>query len=193
MMRRLLNVVPGLALALGGFFALAGFACTNQDTTATKASDAAPDFTGKGDDGKTYTLASLTEGGKTLVLYFVKNGCGANPTAVPLFKKMSAAFLKSDKVNFVVVFNDEKPAFDEFKKEFGVEFRALLDPKHEIIHAYKAKHSQGSAIVRDGKILKHWQGFSRSSLTETGETMAAATGTKFDVDLSDAPATESFG
>jgi len=184
---------PRFALALCSVLALAGFACTSQDTAAVKSDDAAPNFSGTGDDGKTYTLSSLTEGGKTLVLYFVKNGCSANPMAVPLFKKMSASFLKSDKVNFIVVFNDEKPAFDDFKKEFGVEFRAILDPKHEIIHAYKAKNSQGSAIVRDGKILKHWRGFSQGSLKETGEIMASATGTKFEVDMSDAPSRESFG
>ncbi|MBS1721972.1 MAG: redoxin domain-containing protein [Armatimonadetes bacterium] len=169
-----------------------GFTCSNggQDTQAL---GAAPDFSAQGSEGKSHTLASLTEGGKTLVLYFVKHGCGANPRAVPLFKAVGEPYMKDEKVEFRVVFNDDKAAFEEFQKEFDVEFKGLLDPTMDVIKKYKARSSQAAAVVQNGKIVKFWKGFSKGSLTEIGEILAKATGKPFEADLSRAPVNESYG
>jgi len=187
----LVSVVTTIALVT-----LMGSACTGQNPPGqlvTASQDAAKDFSGLGSDGKTHSLVSLTEGGRTLVLYFVKNGCGANPIAVPLFDKTSKSFLKSEKVNFVAVFNDDLETFKEFKKEYGVEFLGILDPNHEVIKAYGIKTSQGAVAIQDGKIVKSWKSYGQKSQTELGEFMAKANGSKFETDLSDAPKSESFG
>lgn len=181
-------------LAVGSVLAATGMKCGSQDPSRepSEANSAKP-FSAIGSDGKNHTLESLTADGKSLVLYFVKHGCGANPDAVPLFKKLSEPFIDAKKVNFVAVFNADQGTFDQFKAGFGVKFLTLFDPKHEIIKAYGIESSQGSMLIQDGKIVKFWRGYSKTSLKEAGDLMARAEGNGFELDFSNASSRERFG
>jgi peroxiredoxin len=175
---------------------LFGFSWQTDGTPAVQDSgilEAAKDFAATSDDGKTLTLANLTESGKTLVLYFVKRDCGSNSFAVPLFTAVASPYLKSSKVSFVTVMNADKEGYEGWKKEFGAPFRGLLDPDYKVIKSYAVRSSQASMVIKDGKIVTFWRGFSKSNLAELGGMLAEASGIKFDADLSGAPARESYG
>lgn len=140
------------------------------DDTAKKA----PDFSAKGTDGKTHTLASLTKKDKALVLYFIGNTCPVNAEAIPFYKEISKAY--KGKVNFVGVIDADEEVYKDWQKEFGTKFTVLYDPDLEIIKKYKAIASPWSILISpDGEIVKTYSGFSGKSLQSLSDEMAKFT------------------
>ena len=152
----------------------------------------APDFSAKANDGKTYTLKSLT-GDKTLVLYFISWSCPVNAEAVPYYKQIQAAY--KGKVNFVGVFNGDKELLAEWQKDHDVKFPILFDPEMEIIRSYKAIASPWVAVVNPkGERTVTQSGYSIARLDELNGLMSKAAGMQAaKIDTKGAPVEEAFG
>ena len=178
------------ALAVFGLLAVGAFA--RQDHDLIKAGDKAPDFSVVGTDGKTHTIASLTKDGPVF-LYFVKQNCGANPLAVPLFNQLYGAYGK--KAQFVGVMDADKGGFDDWKSTFKGQFVTLLDKNEKIIHGYGVAFSQTTVMIgKDGKVAKVFPGFGKESMSSLNASLAGAAKVGVqNVDLSNAPTRPRFG
>jgi peroxiredoxin len=182
--KAILAVVGALAVGVS-------VACMQVPVEAQKADAKAPAFESKASDGKTYTLAQLTEK-KPVFLYFVKRNCGSNPMSVKLYNRLFEAY--KGKANFVAVINTNEEGYKSFVGEYKAPFIGILDPKKDVIHAYGIKASQTVVMVdKDGKRTK-FGGFGKQSLTELNLAMAKSLGVEAaKVDLSDAPDGVAYG
>ena len=139
--------------------------------------EAAPDFNVKANDGKTYTLASVTKKGPA-VLYFIKTGCPTNDQAIKYYIRIANAY-KGAKVPFIGVINANLDGFKAWNAGFKVPFPVLLDPDETIIKSWKAQRSPWVIMVgKDKKIMKEWTGYSSPYLKELGELIAKNSGVK---------------
>jgi peroxiredoxin len=158
-----------------------------------KAGEKAPAFSAKANDGKTYTLASVTKKGPA-VLYFIKTDCPTNEQAVKYYLRIAEAY-KGSKVPFIGVINGDENACKEWNKAFNVKFPILLDPEMKIIRSWKAERSPWVIMVgKDGKIVKEWPGYSNAYLTELSGLIAKGAGVKTKkCDFSGSPTNPRYG
>ena len=134
----------------------------------------APDFSLKGTDGKTHTLASYK--GKTLVLYFypkddtpgcTKEACGFRDHFAALKKKAVILGISKDGI----------ASHEEFAARYKLPFTLLSDPDTAVMKAYGAwgqKLMYGKPVTGtirstvvigpDGTILKHWPAVKKAEL-----------------------------
>jgi peroxiredoxin Q/BCP len=129
---------------------------------------AAPKFSLKGDDGKTYKLAEMT--GKPVVVYFYPKddtpGCTIEACA---FRDRKSEI---EKLGAVVlgVSPDDAESHAKFRKKFDLNFPLLVDTDHKLADqfgAWREKNMYGKksmGVVRstfligpDGKIAKAWK------------------------------------
>ncbi len=152
----------------------------------------APAFSAKANDGKTYSLKSLT-GGKTLVLYFIQTTCPVNADALSYYKQIGTAY--KDKVNFVGVIDTDEAGFADWQKEFGAKFPVVFDEGKTIIRSYEAIASPWIVVVNPkGEVSTVHKGYSVGRLNELNTLMAAAAGVKAaKIDTKGAPTSEAFG
>jgi len=179
-------------LATVGIVAV-GLVLAQEDlTNGLKAGVSAPTFQANASDGKSYSLKSLTEKGPAF-LYFVKDGCSANPFSVKYFNRLYNAY--KGKVRFIAVMNSGKDAYASFVKDYGAPFPGLLDPDEKIIQAYSVHHSQTVVMVgKDGKVAKTFQGYGKDSLSQLNASLAgAAKSAVLKVDLAGAPSGTAYG
>lgn len=169
------------------------FASSSAPARGDDAKKKAPDFSAKGTDGKTHTLASLTKKDTALVLYFIGNTCPTNAEAVPFYKEISKAY--KGKVNFVGVIDADEETYKDWQNEFKTKFTVLYDPDLEIIKKYKALASPWAVLVSpDGEIVKKYAGFSGKSLQSLSNEMAKFTKTKAaTINTKGAPEDDVFG
>jgi thiol-disulfide isomerase/thioredoxin len=127
---------------------------------AAKPGDAAPDFTLTDSDGKSWSLAELTAGGKIVILEWFSPGCPAckayyEPGAdgAPARMEQIIASVAGEDVLWFAV-NSGDPAKDgnpehtaAIKAEWGVSAPILLDPTGEIGKSYGAQRTPHIAIV----------------------------------------------
>lgn len=151
-----------------------------------------PKFSLTGTDGKTHTPETLTENGPAFV-YFVKEVCTANPRALPLYNELYKAY--GDKINFVAVINSEKAAAEAWKKEFGADYVALLDPDMQVIKAFGLDQSQHTFLInKEGKIEQAFHGFGQDALEPLSQEMAKVGGSDVaKLDFSNAPRRRAYG
>lgn len=170
-----------------------------QQTNATpaaagplEAGTKAPDFSLKGTDGKTYTLASLTERGPAFV-YFMKHNCSANPEAVPLMSALSNAY--AGKVNFVAVTTGDKEQAESEGAQYGFKPVQLLDKDHKLIAPFGLEASQHTYLIgQDGVIKEAFHGYGMESLTRLSKALAAEGKVEVaKVDLAGAPNRVAYG
>ena len=99
-----------------------------------KANDLAPKFTLAADDGSTVRLADLR--GQTVVLYFYPKddtpGCTKEACE---FRDRSKDLGKSDAV-VLGVSPDSVESHKKFREKYGLDFRLLSDPDHQVAEAY---------------------------------------------------------
>lgn len=157
-----------------------------------KAGATAPAFTATDDAGKSHTLASLTEKGPVF-LYFVKEFCSSNPSSVPEFRKIHAAY--KDKANFVGVINATADAATKWKAENKVEFPILADPDLKIIKGFGLTRSQYTFQVgKDGKVIEAYPGWGQNALNPVNVALAKSVEAEVaKLDFSEAPSGTSFG
>jgi peroxiredoxin len=158
-----------------------------------KAGEKAPNFSAKANDGKTYTLASVTKKGP-VVLYFIKLDCPTNDQAFKYYERIAEAY-KGTKTTFIGVINGDDFGCKEWTKSFKAKFPILLDPDMKIISSYRAQRSPWVIMVgKDGKIQKEWPGYSNGYLTELSNLMAKGAGVKTKkCDFSGSPTNPRYG
>lgn len=152
----------------------------------------APAFSATGSDGRTHTLESLTRN-RTLVLYFIKDGCPVNDQAIAHYVRLANAYGRS--VNFIGVFDGNAEAWRRYARSHNVRFTALLDPDLRIIRAFGAQRSPWVVVVRpDRNVSTIQRGFSTGLLTRLGSVLARAGGvTEARLTFPGAPTSERFG
>ncbi|MGV3616189.1 MAG: TlpA family protein disulfide reductase [Fimbriimonas sp.] len=177
------------ALAVGSFV----LSAVAQDPVemAQKRSKA-PAFKTTTSTGRTVTLAELRKKGPVF-LYFIKEHCGANPEAVPLFNAIARAH--AGKANLYLVIDTDKASYATWKKSFGTTTPALFDPQKKIIGDYGIDASQCAMMINpDGTVAKFFPGFGLDSLKSLNASLAGASKRPVPaVDLSKAPKDPRFG
>ena len=145
----------------------------------------APPFDAPAADGRRYRLDELSRRGP-LVLTFVKDGCPCSEAAQPFFNRLHAAYPEAEM--FGVIDVEAEPA-TRWAGRFHVTYPLLLDPGLGIIRAYNAENSAYVVLVdAQGRIRKHWPGYSAGMLRELGATLAGLIGTTDrPIDVADAP------
>ena len=161
----------GLAAIGGVFLGTCAFAQRDLPVGAK-----APNFSAKGTDGKTHSLASLTKKGATY-LYFIKIGCPVNHRAAPHFNKIASSY--GAQANMVGVINGSLEDAKAWAKEYGAKFTILADPDLKIIRAYGAQHSPwAAAVAKNGTVQKVWNSGSPTTLTALNKLAATTAGKK---------------
>lgn len=158
-----------------------------------KGGEAAPSFSAKGSDGKTYSLDSIKKK-SGFVLYFIKIGCPTNDQAVKFYNQIAKAY-QGKKVQFFGVINGDKAAYDEWQKQYKTPFVTLIDPELKIKEAFRVERSPWAFFVgADGKVAKEWVGYSTKDLNEMNKLMAKAAKTKeAKLNLAGCPSNTRFG
>lgn len=141
----------GLALALVAAPSLARAA-------ELKVGDAAPDFTMKGSDGKTYTLSDFKGKKAVVVAWFPKAFTGGCTAECKSFKELSSS-LKDMDVAYFTASTDKVDDNTKFADSLSVDYPILSDPDKTVANAYGVINPQrGFAnrwtfyIDKDGKI-----------------------------------------
>lgn len=170
-----ISIVAALGLLIAGF-----------QNPQSKVGTAAPNFKAMGSDGKSHTLASLTEKGPVF-LYFIQATCPINAEAVKYFNRIAEAY--KGKVSFVGVIDGEKEEYDTWQSKFKAPYTVLLDPDMKIIKSYGALRSPWGILVdKDKKIAKVWTGYSKGQIDEMSASIAGAGKVaKVKIDTSGAP------
>lgn len=142
-------------------------------------------------DGRFYKLSELCGRGP-VVLTFVKNGCPCSEAAQPFFNQVQAAYPGA---GFFGVIEAASDTATRWATRFHVTYPLLLDPDSRIIRDYGVENSAYVVLVdRQGRIRKHWPGYSVGMLRELGATLAELTGCpEHPLDVSDAPDEEYSG
>jgi peroxiredoxin len=147
----------------------------------------APGFEADGSDGRRYALdAQLRRG--PVVLTFIKEGCPCSEAAQPFFNAVRDAYPKAA---FLGVIDVDPDAARRWAGKFGAAYPLLTDRSYRIVRDYGAENSAYVVVVGpDGRIQKHWPGFSSDMLRELGATLAALTGAaEAPLNVADAPDT----
>ncbi len=140
------------------------------DAAVRQAQTPAPAFESTDLDGRTLSLASLTQK-KALVLFFIESECPCSRDAAPFLDRLQAAY--GDACTVVGVMNASTKIAGEWAKQVGSRFPIIADPKLAIINAYGAERSVYITIVApDGKIVKTYPGYSSKTLKELSTTIA---------------------
>ena len=125
---------------------------------------ALPQFSLRGSDGKTHTRASVVA--KPTVIVFLSFGCPHNPKHIGEFLELKRQLGNS--VNVFATLNASQADARSYSKDLKLNFPILFDDKFVIGGAAKATHSLDFAVVapRTGRILKTWNGVSRTHVDE---------------------------
>lgn len=149
-------------------------ACFALTADELKSGAAAPKFSGQTADGKTFSLDGAMKN-KPVFVYFISTSCPVSKAAMPHYSAFAKAY--ADKgLTVVGILNDDKAAYDKWNKTHNVSYPVVLDPNYEIIKAYKIAKAPSAVLVKDGKVIKVWTGYSKQQLAETNELAAKAVG-----------------
>ncbi len=169
----MMKPIAKLSLALGLVVALVLGMNIISNAQSWKTGAKAPDFSGKGSDGKTHTLKSLT-GKKPLVLYFIGHTCPINAQAVTYYNRVATAY--KGKVNFVGVIDTDAAGYKAWQNQFKAPYPVIFDKDLKIIRSYKAERSPWTILVSpQGNIQKVWEGYSIGEINELSASIAGAT------------------
>jgi len=146
-----------------------------------KVGDKAPDFSLKGTDGKTYSLAEITKSGQAVVLAWFPRadtpGCTKECTSF----KNDGPKMRDYKVAYFTASNDPPEKNKAFADKLGVDYPILSDSDSSVAQKYGVYNPDRKAAQRwtfyigpDGKILD----IDKSVKTDThGADVAAKLGT----------------
>ena len=183
-----------VALAACATLAIATVFATGQSGQAKAGAQApkAPDFSAKANDGKTYTLKSLTEKGD-FFLYFIKDDCPVNDQAVAYFNRLGTAY--KDKAAILGVYDGSESQFRAWQARYKPTYPVLFDPDMKIIKSYKAQASPWMIHVsKAGSITKVWPGYSADFINQMSASMAGAAKTAVArIDTAGAPRDTRYG
>ncbi len=119
----------------------------------------APDFTLRGDDGKTHTLSQHL--GEIVVIYFYPKDDTPGCTTEACDFRDNMQRLKDLSVTVYGISQDTLSSHEKFSAKHGLNFSLLSDPDRLVHRAYAAdadgKTIRSTFIVKkDGKIAKAW-------------------------------------
>ncbi|MDE3109414.1 MAG: TlpA family protein disulfide reductase [Acidobacteriota bacterium] len=136
----------------------------------------APEFSLKGVDGKSVSLAETLKNGPALVAFF-KVSCPTCQFALPFIQRLHEAYGGAN-VAFLAVSQDAAADTREFMAEFGLKLPVLLDND-----GYVASKSYGLTNVpslfwidSDGRVQISSVGFSKADLEKVSAEAARAAG-----------------
>lgn len=100
-----------------------------------KVGDAAPDFTLKGSDGKTYSLADFKGKQAVVIAWFPKAFTGGCTAECKSFRANSAT-LKGTNVAYFTASTDDQKTNADFAKSLDLDYPILCDPDRKVGMAY---------------------------------------------------------
>jgi peroxiredoxin len=134
--------------------------------------NAAPRFSLKSLDEKSYSLDSLLSRGP-VVLAFFKISCPVCQFTFPFLQRISERF--AGKVASVVgISQDDARSTKEFNQEYGVTFTTLLDsPGYAVSNAYGLTNVPTAFLIAtDGKVKASCMGFDKAGLEKIAAELA---------------------
>lgn len=134
---------------------------------------AAPSFSLKALDGKSYSLHDLLARGP-VVLAFFKISCPVCQFTFPFLQRISERYA-GDGVSVIGVSQDDVRSTKEFNREFGVTFPTLIDdqPAYPVSNAYGLTNVPTVLfIASDGRIRISGTGFSKNDLDSMAKELA---------------------
>ncbi len=142
--------------AWGGLLALALLG--SRVEAAPKVGDAAPDFTLKGSDGKTYSLAEFRGKRAVVIAWFPKAFTGGCTAECKSLRENSAAVRGLNAALFAASVDDPETN-RKFAESLGLDYAILCDPTKETAKAYGVLNAANGlasrwtfVIGKDGKI-----------------------------------------
>jgi peroxiredoxin Q/BCP len=135
------TTIRGLAAVLGLTLALNGGIAQAQEL---KVGDKAPDFTLKGSDGKSYTLADF-KGKKGVVLAWFPKADTRGCTAECKSFKENGETLRATNVAYFTISVDKPEDNVKFSEKYGFDFPILSDPEKTTAKAYGVLNAGGMA------------------------------------------------
>ena len=134
----------------------------------------APSFEAQDLDGRSVSLASLTQS-KPLVLFFVELQCPCCKGAKPYIDRIKSYY--GDVCNIVGVINAKPELALLWAKTVGPQFGIIPDPDMKIIRSFKAERGVYTTLVAPGgRIVKAYPGYSQDMLKEMTATIARLAG-----------------
>jgi peroxiredoxin len=147
---------------------------TEKTMTNVNAGQAAPGFSLKGLDGKSYSLEALRENGPVVAAFF-KISCPVCQFTFPFLQRLYQRY-GDDGVTFLGVSQDDAKDTATFAKEYGVTFPMVLDEKEK---GYRTSNAYGLTMVptiflidADGTVRLSSMGFVKSDLEEVATELA---------------------
>ena len=135
----------------------------------------APEFSLRDMDGGSSTLADLLAGGRTLLAFF-KVTCPVCQYTFPYLERLHKG-APDGAVRFVAVSQDDRRDTQEFLKQHGVSFPALLDEDargYPASNGFQIAHVPSMFLVEpDGRISWASNGFSKAQLADLGQRLGA--------------------
>lgn len=139
--------------------------------TGLQALKDAPRFVVADSDGVERTIG---DGSRPQFLLFILDGCPCSVDAQPIMTKLSKRF--AGQIDFYGVIDAGVQKAKDWKRTYSVPFPIIPDPDVKIIHGYGAKHSVYNCVIKDGKIVKMWPGYSVDLMKDINATLAKAAG-----------------
>jgi len=134
----------------------------------------APAFDLPSVEGPNYSLKQLTDG-KPLLIFFIEKECPCCLGAKFFVDKMIDLY--GDSISAVGIINAEIGVAKAWKKATKPRFTVLMDPKQEVISAYKAERGVYTTVIGpDGMISKAYPGYSLDTLKEMSQRIAKLAG-----------------
>lgn len=149
---------------------------TGEMTAAADSLEAikAPDFDLPSVEGPSYSLKQLTDG-RPLLIFFIEKECPCCLGAKFFVDKMLDLY--GDSISAVGIINADIGVAKAWKKATKPRFTVLLDPKQEVISAYKAERGVYTTVIGpDGMISKAYPGYSLETLKEMSQRIAMLAG-----------------
>ncbi|WP_165067820.1 peroxiredoxin family protein [Paludisphaera rhizosphaerae] len=161
------------------------------DASRAMVSRPAPPFVASALNGDRVELAERLRRGP-VVLTFIKAGCPCSEAAQPFFNQLDKAY---PGVEFLGVVDVEGGPAQRWAERLRIAYPMLTDPDLKIVRDYGVENSAYVVVIdRQGRIVKHWPGYSTGMLRELGATLAALSGTaEQPLDVSQAPDEEYSG
>ena len=142
--------------------------------THVDAGRAAPGFSLKGLDGKSYSLEALRQKGPVVAAFF-KISCPVCQFTFPFLQRLYERY-GGDSVTFLGISQDDAKATAGFARQYGVTFPIVLDEKEK---SYPASNAYGLTSVPtiflidpDGTVRVSSMGFVKGDLEQVAAELA---------------------
>ena len=131
---------------------------------ALKAGSAAPLFTLRGTEGKTYSLAEALERGPVLIAFF-KVSCPTCEYTFPFLERLFQQF-RASVIQLWAISQDDARSSQSWAREYGATFPILIDEyPYETSHAYGIKYVPTLFLIApNGRIEFMGDGFAKADL-----------------------------